>query len=193
PQSGACDPPLAAHGGRGQPGRGGDLPVHQSGERAQVDNPWLAPAGFRRLPSSAGDPAPVAALSTCAGAQRRSAPVVPRGAGLVVAPAPASPARRAKMRRFRPRRPAMTVRTRFAPSPTGYLHIGGARTALYCWLESRQTGGRFVLRIEDTDRERSTPEAVQAIIDSMTWLGLGHDGEMPFQTARVARYREQGQ
>jgi len=87
----------------------------------------------------------------------------------------------------------MSVTTRFAPSPTGYLHIGGARTALYSWLHARQTGGRFVLRIEDTDRERSTPEAVQAIIDSMTWLGLDHDGEIPFQTARMARYREQVQ
>ena len=66
----------------------------------------------------------------------------------------------------------MTVRTRFAPSPTGYLHIGGARTALYCWLEARHRGGEFILRIEDTDRERSTEAAVQAILDGMDWLGL---------------------
>jgi glutamyl-tRNA synthetase len=84
----------------------------------------------------------------------------------------------------------MTVRTRFAPSPTGYLHIGGARTALYCWLESRRRGGEFVLRIEDTDRERSTQEAVQAILDGMQWLGLGHDEGPYYQTLRMDRYRE---
>jgi glutamyl-tRNA synthetase len=76
----------------------------------------------------------------------------------------------------------MTVRTRFAPSPTGYLHIGGARTALFCWLHTRRHGGSFVLRIEDTDRERSTPEAVQAILDGMAWLGLDWD-EGPFHQA----------
>lgn len=86
--------------------------------------------------------------------------------------------------------PTMTVRTRFAPSPTGYLHIGGARTALYCWLESRRRGGEFVLRIEDTDRERSTQEAVQAILDGMQWLGLGHDEGPYYQTQRMDRYRE---
>ena len=69
----------------------------------------------------------------------------------------------------------MTVRTRFAPSPTGFLHVGGARTALFCLLEARRRGGAFVLRIEDTDRVRSTPEAVQAILDGMDWLGLQHD------------------
>ena len=84
----------------------------------------------------------------------------------------------------------MTVRTRFAPSPTGYLHIGGARTALYCWLESRRRGGEFVLRIEDTDRERSTQEAVQAILDGMSWLGLTHDEGPYYQTLRMDRYRE---
>jgi glutamyl-tRNA synthetase len=84
----------------------------------------------------------------------------------------------------------MTVRTRFAPSPTGYLHIGGARTALYCWLESRRRGGEFVLRIEDTDRERSTQEAVQAILDGMQWLGLTHDEGPYYQTLRMERYRE---
>ena len=73
----------------------------------------------------------------------------------------------------------MTVRTRFAPSPTGFLHLGGARTALYSWAYARHHGGQFVLRIEDTDVERSTPEAVQAIIDGMQWLGLQHD-EGPF-------------
>lgn len=83
------------------------------------------------------------------------------------------------------------VRTRFAPSPTGYLHIGGARTALFCWLHARKTGGTFVLRIEDTDRERSTDESVQAILDSMQWLGLNHDEGPFFQTDRFERYSEQ--
>ena len=84
----------------------------------------------------------------------------------------------------------MTVRTRFAPSPTGYLHIGGARTALYCWLEARHRGGEFILRIEDTDRERSTDAAVQAILDGMAWLGLSHDEGPYYQTLRMDRYRQ---
>ncbi len=84
----------------------------------------------------------------------------------------------------------MTVRTRFAPSPTGFLHIGGARTALYCWLEARRRGGEFLLRIEDTDRERSTDEAVQAILDAMAWLDLSADEAPVYQTKRLARYRE---
>ncbi|HEY6985599.1 MAG TPA: glutamate--tRNA ligase [Rhodanobacteraceae bacterium] len=84
----------------------------------------------------------------------------------------------------------MTIRTRFAPSPTGYLHIGGARTALYCWLEARHRGGEFILRIEDTDRERSTAEAVQAILDGMHWLGLDADEGPYYQTLRMDRYRE---
>ncbi|MCB1564500.1 MAG: glutamate--tRNA ligase, partial [Xanthomonadales bacterium] len=84
----------------------------------------------------------------------------------------------------------MTCRTRFAPSPTGYLHIGGARTALYCLLEARQRGGQFILRIEDTDRERSTDEAVQAILDGMNWLGLDHDEGPYYQTLRMDRYRQ---
>jgi len=82
----------------------------------------------------------------------------------------------------------MTVRTRFAPSPTGFLHIGGARTALYCWLEARHRGGRFILRVEDTDRERSTEEAVQAILDGMNWLGLDYDEGPFYQTLRMDRY-----
>ncbi len=84
----------------------------------------------------------------------------------------------------------MTVRTRFAPSPTGYLHIGGARTALYCWLEARHHGGEFVLRIEDTDRERSTQAAIDAILEAMDWLGLDYDEGPVYQTHRVARYKE---
>src|ERR1041384_7245041 len=84
----------------------------------------------------------------------------------------------------------MTVRTRFAPSPTGYLHIGGARTALYSWLYARRQGGEVLLRIEDTDRERSTDDAVKAIFDGMEWLGLKADHEPIFQTQRFDRYRE---
>ena len=84
----------------------------------------------------------------------------------------------------------MTCRTRFAPSPTGFLHIGGARTALYCYLEARQRGGKFVLRVEDTDRERSTAEAVKAILDAMDWLGLEYDEGPIYQTDRIDRYRE---
>jgi len=84
----------------------------------------------------------------------------------------------------------MAVRTRFAPSPTGYLHIGGARTALYCWLEARRHGGAFVLRVEDTDRERSTQAAIDAILEAMDWLGLGYDEGPIFQTQRLDRYRE---
>lgn len=84
----------------------------------------------------------------------------------------------------------MSVVTRFPPSPTGYLHLGGARTALYNWLYARQTGGKFILRIEDTDRERSTPEAVQAILDGMDWLGLDYDEGPYYQTQRFDRYEE---
>ncbi len=80
--------------------------------------------------------------------------------------------------------------TRFPPSPTGYLHIGGARTALYSWLHARQHKGRFVLRIEDTDLERSTPESVQAILDGMQWLGLDYDEGPHYQTQRFDRYAE---
>jgi len=79
---------------------------------------------------------------------------------------------------------------RFAPSPTGMLHIGGARTALFNWLYARHTGGQFLLRIEDTDRERSTPEAVDAILNGMRWMGLDWDGDAIFQFARAARHRE---
>jgi len=82
------------------------------------------------------------------------------------------------------------VRTRFAPSPTGYLHLGGARTALYSWAYARHFGGAFILRIEDTDLERSTPEAVQAILDGMQWLGLSHDEGPFYQMQRMDRYRE---
>lgn len=84
----------------------------------------------------------------------------------------------------------MTVRTRFAPSPTGYLHIGGARTALYCWLEARRHGGQFILRVEDTDRERSTQAAIDAILEAMDWLGLDYDEGPVYQTQRLARYKE---
>ena len=84
----------------------------------------------------------------------------------------------------------MTVRTRFAPSPTGFLHIGGARTALFSWAYARRHGGAFILRIEDTDVARSTPEAVQAIIDGMQWLGLAHDEGPFYQMQRMDRYKQ---
>lgn len=83
-----------------------------------------------------------------------------------------------------------TVRTRFAPSPTGYLHLGGARTALFSWAFAKHFGGDFILRIEDTDLERSTPEAVQAILDGMQWLGLEADEGPFYQMQRMDRYRE---
>ncbi len=84
----------------------------------------------------------------------------------------------------------MSIVTRFAPSPTGYLHIGGARTALFSWLHARKYEGRFILRIEDTDRERSTPESVQAILEGMSWLGLDYDDGPFYQTERMDRYAE---
>ena len=80
--------------------------------------------------------------------------------------------------------------TRFAPSPTGFLHIGGARTALFNWLYARGRGGKFLLRIEDTDRARSTDAAIAAIFEGLNWLGLDWDGEPVFQFARAARHRE---
>jgi glutamyl-tRNA synthetase len=82
------------------------------------------------------------------------------------------------------------VVTRFAPSPTGFLHIGGARTALFNWLYAHGRGGKMLLRIEDTDRERSTQAAIDAILDGLSWLGIGWDGEATYQFARAARHRE---
>ena len=87
----------------------------------------------------------------------------------------------------------MTVRVRFAPSPTGLLHIGGARTALFNYLFARHHGGEFLLRIEDTDKARSTPEAVRVILDGLEWLGLHHDGQTVFQSQREARHVEVAQ
>jgi len=84
----------------------------------------------------------------------------------------------------------MTVRTRFAPSPTGVLHLGSVRTALFCWLYARHHGGQFILRIEDTDRERSTPENVDAILDGMAWLGLDADEGPFYQSDRFDRYQQ---
>ena len=84
----------------------------------------------------------------------------------------------------------LPIRTRFAPSPTGFLHLGGARTALFSWAFARHHQGTFVLRIEDTDVERSTPEAVQAILDSMDWLGMQPDEGPFYQMQRMDRYRE---
>src|ERR1700750_3045110 len=85
---------------------------------------------------------------------------------------------------------ADSIVTRFAPSPTGFLHIGGARTALFNWLYAHKRGGRMLLRIEDTDRERSTPEAIDAILDGLQWLGLAWDGDVVYQFQRAARHRE---
>jgi glutamyl-tRNA synthetase len=85
---------------------------------------------------------------------------------------------------------SMAVRTRFAPSPTGFLHIGGLRTALFCWLYARRHAGQFVLRIEDTDLERSTPEAIQQILDGLEWAGLDHDEGPFYQTKRFERYKD---
>ena len=85
---------------------------------------------------------------------------------------------------------AQTVVTRFAPSPTGFLHIGGARTALFNWLYARGRDGQMLLRIEDTDRERSTQAAIDAILDGLSWLGIAWDGEVVYQFSRVARHRE---
>ncbi|MBK8841241.1 MAG: glutamate--tRNA ligase [Hyphomonadaceae bacterium] len=84
----------------------------------------------------------------------------------------------------------MTVVTRFAPSPTGYLHIGGARTALFSWLYARAKGGKFLLRIEDTDKDRSTQEAIDAILDGLNWLGLGGDEEAILQSSRAGRHAQ---
>src|ERR1700735_1433875 len=84
----------------------------------------------------------------------------------------------------------MTVVTRFAPSPTGFLHIGGARTALLTWLYARGHGGKMLLRIEDTDRERSTQAAIDAILDGLSWLGIKWDGDAIYQFARASRHRE---
>ena len=82
----------------------------------------------------------------------------------------------------------MSVRTRFAPSPTGYLHVGGARTALFNFLFARRHGGQYLLRIEDTDKARSTPEAVRQILESLEWLGLSPDEPPVMQSAREARH-----
>src|ERR1700716_4541083 len=82
------------------------------------------------------------------------------------------------------------VVTRFAPSPTGFLHIGGGRTALFNWLYARARGGKMLLRIEDTDRERSTEVAIEAILDGLAWLGLDWDGETIYQFSRSTRHRE---
>ncbi|CAM2941858.1 glutamyl-tRNA synthetase, catalytic subunit [Legionella steigerwaltii] len=87
----------------------------------------------------------------------------------------------------------MTVRTRFAPSPTGFLHVGGVRTALFSWLYAKRHQGKFILRIEDTDQERSTKESVQAILDGMSWLGMDYDEGPFYQTERYERYKQVAQ
>src|SRR6201988_2083559 len=92
--------------------------------------------------------------------------------------------------RIRPRLMTDSIVTRFAPSPTGFLHIGGARTALFNWLYARKHGGKMLLRIEDTDRERSTKEVIDAILEGLKWLELNWDGEVIYQFSRAARHRE---
>src|SRR5215204_829193 len=87
----------------------------------------------------------------------------------------------------------MTVRVRFAPSPTGYLHIGSARTALFNYLYARHTGGKFLLRIEDTDLARSTEESTQSILQGLEWLGFGPDEEIVFQSNNAPKHRETAQ
>jgi glutamyl/glutaminyl-tRNA synthetase len=104
----------------------------------------------------------------------------------VAAAKPAKTAARARHRCSAARR----RRSRFAPSPTGFLHIGGGRTALFNWLYAKKTGGKMLLRIEDTDRERSTDAAIDAIIDGLKWLGIEWDGDTVFQFARAGRHRE---
>ena len=85
----------------------------------------------------------------------------------------------------------MTTRVRFAPSPTGYLHIGSARTALFNWLFARQTGGKFLLRVEDTDLQRSTEESLRSILEGLEWLGIAdYDEEIVFQSSNAERHRE---
>src|SRR5512138_3056676 len=84
----------------------------------------------------------------------------------------------------------MTVRVRFAPSPTGYLHIGAARTALFNWLYARHVGGKFLLRIEDTDLQRSTDESTRSIIEGLEWLGLDYDEDLVFQSANAQKHRD---
>ena len=85
------------------------------------------------------------------------------------------------------------IRTRFAPSPTGFLHIGGVRTALYCWLFAKSKGGQFLLRIEDTDLERSTQESVETILEGMKWLGLDFEEEVVFQSKRFEIYQQKAE
>jgi glutamyl-tRNA synthetase len=87
----------------------------------------------------------------------------------------------------------MTVRVRFAPSPTGYLHIGSARSALFNWLYARKVGGKFLLRIEDTDLQRSTEESTRSIIDGLKWIGLDYDEELVFQSANAPKHIAAGQ
>src|SRR5919199_3254675 len=83
----------------------------------------------------------------------------------------------------------MSVRVRFAPSPTGYLHIGASRTALFNWLYARKTGGKFLLRIEDTDLQRSTDASTRSILEGLAWLGLDYDEELVFQSANAEKHR----
>ena len=149
---------------------------NHKGQRMRSAKAWLRRTADRRAKTSAGVP-PIGT-----GAKRFQAGIEP------------APTVCQKPRIHLKPKPIMTENRkpvlRFAPSPTGMLHIGGARTALFNWLYARHTGGKFLLRIEDTDRERSTPEAVAAILNGMTWLGLNWDGDTVYQFARLGRHRE---
>src|SRR5207248_8602832 len=149
-------------------------------------SPCAVPARARRRPPcSSAKPAskksPTSPAACCAGA-----PSASRSRA-----APTDSGTEPELVRLPWENPApMAVRTRFAPSPTGYLHIGGARTALFSWAYARHHGGQFILRVEDTDLERSTEASVAAIIDGLKWLGIVWDEGPFFQMKRLARYRE---
>src|ERR1051325_4984411 len=127
--------------------------------------------------------------SNCCRIQRRAAVISPRLTGQRRSPTYGALFRR-NCGQIRTSPEPMTIVTRFAPSPTGYLHIGGARTALFNWLFARHHGGKYLLRIEDTDRARSTEPAIEAILDGLSWLGLDWDGDVTYQFARAARHAE---
>src|SRR5690606_21097407 len=151
-----------------------------SGPRASSK---ASPASGGQLP--AARPAPVLRSMSC------PVPACPYRARMRVLRQPAAAHGHCRLSRFTKRNDmSSTVVTRFAPSPTGYLHIGGARTALFNWLYARGRSGQMLLRIEDTDRERSTPEAIAAILDGLSWLGLQWDGDPVFQHERLERHAE---
>ena len=161
-------------------------PSHNAGSTRQLE-----------IDRDARAPSRPAATASSGRARRRAAARIqvrrPRHLPSFDRPATLPYLRRAFPAELRPNRRVltpMTVVTRFAPSPTGYLHIGGARTALFNWLFARHHGGKYLLRIEDTDRARSTEPAIEAILDGLSWLGLDWDGDVTYQFARAARHAE---